>query len=74
MLKENIKLNNNNTMLNNHSMSFQQRLNVRRTRTRKFNLNMYWYGTLYRRINRWEKSWTFHHNPLEGKIFYLYIC
>ncbi|XP_052078808.1 protein Fe65 homolog isoform X2 [Mytilus californianus] len=33
-----------------------------RKRTRKFNFNIY--GTLYRRLNRFEKTWTFHHNPL----------
>lgn len=36
-----------------------------RKRTRKFNFNLY--GTLYRRLNRWEKTWSFHHNPLPGK-------
>ncbi|XP_056011870.1 protein Fe65 homolog isoform X2 [Ostrea edulis] len=36
----------------------------RRNRTRKFNLNMSWYGTLYKRIKGSQKTWTLHHNPL----------
>lgn len=36
-----------------------------RKRTRKFNLNNFWYASLYRRLNRWEKSWSIYHNPLE---------
>lgn len=37
-----------------------------RKRTRKFNFNLY--GTLHRRLNRFEKTWTFHHNPLPGRM------
>lgn len=40
----------------------------RRNRTRKFNLNMSWYGTLYKRIKGSQKTWTLHHNPLHGKF------
>ena len=40
----------------------------RRTRTRKFNLNMSWYKNLYRRTKRIEHLWTFYHNPLEGML------
>ena len=44
----------------------------RRTRTRKFNLNMSWYKNLYRRTKRIEHLWTFYHNPLEGMA--KFIC
>lgn len=40
---------------------------TRRARTRKFNLNMYWYKNLYRHQRNLEHFWTLHHNPLEGK-------
>ncbi len=36
----------------------------RRILKRFLNLNMLWNGTLYRRLERWERSWTLHTNPL----------
>ena len=39
-------------------------LRVRRISKKFFNLNMFWSGTLYRRINRWDRSWTLHTNPI----------
>ena len=41
---------------------------TRRSRSRKFNLNMYWYRNLYRRQRQLEHYWTLYHNPLEGSI------
>ncbi|XP_069128888.1 amyloid beta precursor protein binding family B member 2-like [Argopecten irradians] len=44
--------------------NFLKRYGNQKFRTRKFNLNMYWYGSLYRRLNRWERTWSLHHNPI----------
>ena len=41
----------------------------RRARTRKFNLNMYWYKNLYKRQSKFESYWTLYYNPLEGNLW-----
>lgn len=40
----------------------------RRFRTRKFNLNMFWYRNLYKRQSKFESYWMLYYNPLEGKV------
>lgn len=56
-----------------HGYSNANMTHRRRNRTRKFNLNMSWYGTLYKRIKGSQKMWTLHHNPLHGKLLFLSV-
>ncbi|XP_060567021.1 amyloid beta precursor protein binding family B member 2-like isoform X2 [Ruditapes philippinarum] len=52
------------TIVYNSAYNYNQ-LCTRRSRSRKFNLNMYWYRNLYRRQRQLEHYWTLYHNPLE---------
>ncbi|XP_071088512.1 amyloid beta precursor protein binding family B member 2-like isoform X3 [Haliotis cracherodii] len=36
-----------------------------RQKAPKFNLSLFMYGALYRKLNQWESCWILHHNPLE---------
>ncbi|XP_062566628.1 amyloid beta precursor protein binding family B member 2-like isoform X1 [Saccostrea cucullata] len=47
-----------------HGQSNANMTHRRRNRTRKFNFNMSWYGTLYKRIKGSQKTWSLYHNPL----------